>query len=182
MLLGAKADESNRITVPDRWTTRSQLLRILSWVCLTIIVGYLTKTLCWCALGCFDVFELLRMILHQYLAASYRTKARGNLQDRYATRPTQRLKDGADLRLTAFLLLLRKKSDNTSDFLLKQNKLKIAISPEMVSPLKRKSISLHNRCMQKCEYVWVGPWCIEASSAAQWPPSLERGCIHFIHK
>lgn len=47
----------------------------------------------------------------QHLATSYRSKARGNLQDRYATRPKS-LKDCGDSQL--FLLLLWKKSDNKS--------------------------------------------------------------------
>lgn len=45
----------------------------LSGVCLTIIMGYLIKSLCRCALSRFDFFELLRTILHQLRTASPKT-------------------------------------------------------------------------------------------------------------
>lgn len=145
-----------------------QLLPTLSWVCLTIIVRYLTKTLCWYALSCIDAFELLRMILHQSQKASPNTLlcfigARQEAIYKTDMQPSpRRLKDGADLQLMAFflLLLLWKKSDNRNDFLLKQNKQKITISPEMLSPVKESQyLYTKGACVSGSMCEW-GPWCI----------------------
>lgn len=93
----------------DRGNIRIQsaLLHTLSGVCLIIIVGYLIKSLCRCALSRSDFFEPLRTMFHQLRAASPNTSPHliGATQEAIYKTDTesgpQRLKDGADSRLTA---------------------------------------------------------------------------------
>lgn len=84
----------------------SMPLPTISGFYLTIFVGYLIKSLCRCALSRFDFFELVGTILHQLRAASPSTSPHliGEKQKAiYKTdmeSSSQRLKEGANLRLT----------------------------------------------------------------------------------